>query len=149
MTNRRGSTMEASDRGGRHIPEHTKRAVRKRCGFGCVVCGLPIYHYDHIDEFATVRQHDSYNLALLCPNHHQDKSSGRLSKAAVKHHVASPANKAGSFTSGHWLSLVGEGCLFRVGASTYGCNFGPTKTRYVAFRLHGREVMSFDYEGGI
>lgn len=34
----------------RDIPASVKRAVRQRDGFGCVICGLGIYTYEHIDQ---------------------------------------------------------------------------------------------------
>jgi hypothetical protein len=30
------------------IPLPVKRLVRQQCAFGCVLCGLPLYEYDHI-----------------------------------------------------------------------------------------------------
>ena len=69
--------------------------------FGCVMCGMPVFHYDHIDDYAVVRRHDATNLALLCPNHHQDKTSGRLSRERIKRAYDSPFNKGRSFTSCH------------------------------------------------
>ena len=32
----------------RNMPLPIQREVRQRCGFGCVVCGLPLYEYDHL-----------------------------------------------------------------------------------------------------
>lgn len=88
---------------GRHIPEETKRQVRQDCGFGCVICGMPVFHYDHIEEFAQVRQHTRENLALLCPNHHQDKTSGRLSAEKVLAARQAPFNGGRSRTSNYKL----------------------------------------------
>ncbi len=34
------------------IPLPIQREVRQRCGFGCVICGLPLYDYDHIIGWA-------------------------------------------------------------------------------------------------
>jgi 5-methylcytosine-specific restriction endonuclease McrA len=41
------------------IPEGVKREVRQRCGFGCVICGLPIYEYDHLVPYAQVLSHNT------------------------------------------------------------------------------------------
>lgn len=62
-----------NNRTGRTIPEPVRRLVRKKCGFGCVICGCPIYNYDHIEEFSVVKEHDPENIALLCPTCHMKK----------------------------------------------------------------------------
>jgi len=51
----------------RTIPEGIKRQVRQECGFGCVVCGLAIATYEHIDPpFKTAKDHDPSKIAYLC-----------------------------------------------------------------------------------
>ncbi|GAH43227.1 unnamed protein product, partial [marine sediment metagenome] len=43
----------------RYIPLEIKRAVRQKCGFGCVVCGSTIYQYHHFDPpFNEAKQHN-------------------------------------------------------------------------------------------
>lgn len=69
-----------------------KRAVRQRCGFGCVFCGHPIYEYDHIEEYATVQEHTEDNLVLLCGSHHADKTRGLMTADQVREAAASPFN---------------------------------------------------------
>jgi hypothetical protein len=81
------------------IPDPMKRSVRQRCGFGCVVCGVPIYQYEHMEEYSVVKEHKEDNIILLCPNHHQDKTSGRLSIDEVKKHAENPRNKKTDHTS--------------------------------------------------
>lgn len=36
----------------RNIPLPIQREVRQRCGFGCVICGMPLYEYEHMEEWA-------------------------------------------------------------------------------------------------
>jgi hypothetical protein len=43
-----------------------KREIRQRCGFGCVLCGIRIYQYDHIIDYAQVQEHTADNITLLC-----------------------------------------------------------------------------------
>ncbi|MFF2910016.1 HNH endonuclease [Paenibacillus sp. NPDC057934] len=77
----------------RDIPNPVKRAVRQRCGFGCVICGSPIYHYDHMKEWAIYQRHVAEEITLLCPTHHQEKTSGLLSSDTVESYNANPYNK--------------------------------------------------------
>ncbi|WP_336959168.1 HNH endonuclease signature motif containing protein [Chryseobacterium contaminans] len=65
------------------IGPEIKRIVRQRCGFGCIICGSPIIDYDHIEEYHIVKKHEAENITLLCPNHHREKTLGRLPKEKV------------------------------------------------------------------
>lgn len=59
---------------GRHIPADVARAVRQRDGFGCVVCGLAIYEYEHINpEFSEATEHCADGIVLLCDGCHRKK----------------------------------------------------------------------------
>ncbi len=61
----------------RSIPAEVKREVRKRCGFGCVICGNGIDDYEHVDPpFKDAKEHDPNGIALLCPNCHAKKTRG-------------------------------------------------------------------------
>ncbi len=66
------------------IPLSIQREVRRKCGFGCVICGCPVYDYDHIEEYFVVKEHTAENLVLLCPTHHRKKTKGLLTKETVK-----------------------------------------------------------------
>lgn len=68
----------------RHIPETTKKLVRKACGYGCVVCGSIPYDYDHLKtEFNVADEHDPDDIVLLCNNHHRLKTAGILSAERI------------------------------------------------------------------
>lgn len=62
----------------RSIPLEIKREVRQRCGFGCVICGCPIYEYDHMMDWAIYKRHIASEITLLCAQHHSEKTSGLL-----------------------------------------------------------------------
>jgi hypothetical protein len=76
----------------RDIPLPMQREVRQRCGFGCVFCGLPLYEYDHVSEWATARQHVAENITLLCDRHHREKTNGLLPVEAVRDASQNPYN---------------------------------------------------------
>jgi hypothetical protein len=70
-----------------------RREVRQRCYFGCVICGRMPYEYEHYDpEFKDAKTHSVDRIALLCPIHHRDKTSGRLSVAKIRAAHARPHN---------------------------------------------------------
>ena len=75
----------------REIPSEIKREVRKRCGFGCVVCGSAIYEYEHFDpEFKDAKEHIADGIALLCPTDHRRKEKKLLSREKYLEAIANP-----------------------------------------------------------
>lgn len=89
------------------IPDPMKRAVRQRCGFGCVICGTPLYAYDHIIDYREVKEHKAENLTLLCDSHHREKTNGLLPLAQVQKRNASPYNIQHGVSSPYGLHLDG------------------------------------------
>lgn len=76
----------------RYIPEPVTRQVRQECGFGCVVCGFPLTHYDHFaPEFADITdEHKPEGIALLCGKHHDMRTRNCLSTETVARCRRSP-----------------------------------------------------------
>jgi len=105
------------------IPVAIKRAVRKECGFGCVICGAPVFQYDHILDFAEVKDHTIENLALLCPTHHQDKTSNRLPRGVVAKYRAAPVNLNREISSAHKWFFGGASVQFAIGGNIYETDF--------------------------
>lgn len=103
----------------RPLPEPTKRLVRQRCGFGCVICGNPLIEYDHLVPFAEGGSDHASNLTLLCTEHHAKKTRGLLSEDAVIAADAQPFNRGDEGPSslrvfegvGELAVLIGT-CLF-------------------------------------
>jgi hypothetical protein len=60
------------------IGAEMEKEVRRRCGFGCVMCGLPLYEYDHILGWSNVQRHVAEEITLLCEMHHREKTNGLL-----------------------------------------------------------------------
>ena len=76
----------------RDIPAEVKRAVRQRCGFGCVLCAEAVFEYEHFDpEFTRARRHDASGITLLCPTCHARKTRNLLSARRVRDGNENPA----------------------------------------------------------
>jgi len=85
----------------RYIPAPNRRAIRRRCGFGCVVCGSAIYDYEHIDPpFEEAKEHDPGKMTLLCGRCHDSVTRGIWSKDKVKGHDKNPRCKQDGFSFG-------------------------------------------------
>ncbi|MHA2267650.1 MAG: HNH endonuclease signature motif containing protein [Promethearchaeota archaeon] len=75
----------------RNIPSEIKRMVRKRCGYGCVICGFAIYQYHHFDPpFKDAKKHDPKKIILLCGSHHDLYGKGRLSDITIQRYNEKP-----------------------------------------------------------
>jgi hypothetical protein len=114
----------------RHIPDPIKREVRQRCGFGCVICGLPIYDYHHMEDWANVRCHEAANITLLCDQHHRRATSGLLTQEQVKAANSRPRNVVHGVTAPETLYFEGgmceihlsDGLYFRAEGSQFRCS---------------------------
>lgn len=85
----------------RDIPELIKLLIRQKSGFGCVVCGLGFYDYEHVDpEYNDAIEHDPERITLLCPNHHAEVTRGRLPKSEVLRYMRNPAALKAGFSYG-------------------------------------------------
>lgn len=84
----------------RTIPEPVKRTVRQRCKFGCVICRLAFFQYDHFDpEFKDATQHRPEGICCLCSTCHQEVTSGRYSREFVEKRVKQIAESDAQPTS--------------------------------------------------
>lgn len=102
-----------------HIPEPMKREIRQRCGFGCVVCGLPLYHYEHIFGYHPERGHLLEEITLLCAQHHDLKTRGHLPVELVLEANDAPVNRKTGVTHPQELFYSGETCSVIVGDSVF------------------------------
>lgn len=69
----------------REIPSVTRHAVRRECGFGCVVCGQAICQYHHFDpRFEEAKEHAVSKIALLCGTCHIKAGKKLLSGDSVR-----------------------------------------------------------------
>jgi hypothetical protein len=75
----------------RSIPSDIRRAVRKRCGFGCVYCGKAIAQYEHFDpDFADAREHLASGITFLCGGCHDNVTRKFWSKEKIRMHNNNP-----------------------------------------------------------
>jgi len=75
----------------RYIPADIKHKIRVQCGFGCVICGMGIIQYEHVEpEFSEAREHDPKKMTLLCGACHDKVTRKIWSKEKVKEHAKNP-----------------------------------------------------------
>ncbi len=75
----------------RTIPSDIKRKIRQRTGFGCIVCGLGIFQYEHIKpEFSEAKEHDPDKMTTLCGSCHDKVTRKIWSKNKIIRHNQAP-----------------------------------------------------------
>lgn len=120
------------------IPEDVKRTVRQECYFGCAICGMPFFEYDHIEEYSLVKEHAVANLVLLCPNHHAAKTTGKLSVERLVEARANPAN-ADRGHSKHGFSLEPTRVVeVFLGSNSVECSFPDGNGVHQAIWINGK-----------
>ena len=129
------------------IPLPMQRAVRQRCGFGCVICGQPLYEYHHMTPFAEVQRHTQDNLTLLCDSHHREATNGLLTPEKIAESNRTPRNVKVGVSSPFALHFSGSefevnigGCVFTGGVRHQdgGISFVPISVDdhdFVSFRI--------------
>ncbi len=132
--------------GRKAISRPMKHEVRKRCGFGCVVCGSPFYEYDHIEEYSTVLGHSAENLTLLCPEHHSEKTRGLRTRGQVEWANANPFNRRSQGSSPYPLAYEGSDSRISVGSNEFIHNIGDVYQEPLV--LNGEPVLQFRTEEG-
>ncbi|PTT72209.1 MULTISPECIES: HNH endonuclease signature motif containing protein [unclassified Chryseobacterium] len=104
------------------IPDPIAREVRQRCGFGCVVCGCPIYDYEHMLEWSKVKRHVASEITLLCPTHHRAKTARRLPSFIVEEANKNPFNYRKGLSTPDILYYSGNSAIVKMGDSSFYLN---------------------------
>lgn len=101
----------------RKIPEAVAREVRQNSGFGCVICGLCMWQYDHVDpEFKDCKKHESCGITLLCWQCHGKKTNGFIDKETVLNAMKNPKAKQKGFSNEFFISGRQTPIIFLGGA---------------------------------
>jgi hypothetical protein len=101
----------------RDIPSDVKRRVRRRCGFGCVVCGSAIHTFEHFDPpFRDATAHHEEGITLLCGSHQLESSKGLLSLESIREANANPCCHQRGYAA-HVLDLGNERPRLLIGGS--------------------------------
>jgi hypothetical protein len=127
----------------RNIPLPTQREVRQRCGFGCVLCGMPLYEYEHMEEWANVQRHVAEEITLLCDQHHREKTGGLLPKEAVRQANANPHNLREGVSKPYTLHFSGREAEIVIGGNSFTCEDQGYGTIMVPISIDGVALVGF------
>lgn len=130
------------------IPPEIKREVRKRCGFGCVICGMPLYEYEHMEEWALVKRHVAEEITLLCRQHHGEKTNGLLPKEVVAAANKDPCNLKVGFSKSHFLHYFGDSVRLAIADSCFSFDGLSDGAFFAPLVVDGLVVVGFRVEDG-
>lgn len=125
----------------RNIPLPIQREVRQRCGFGCVICGMPLYEYEHMEEWALVKRHVSDEITLLCDQHHREKTNGFLPKQIVTEANINPYNLREGVSKPYLLHFSGSEAVVEIGGNTFSCADQGYGTAMVPISVDGTPLI--------
>jgi hypothetical protein len=118
-----------------------QREIRQRCGFGCVVCGIPIYDYEHVIEYSEVDEHQADNITLLCPTHHREKTNKLLPLEQLREADANPWNLGTGESTAHHLHFNAASAEVNLGG-----NRQVSATSFSALMVDGQSLVGFNFE---
>lgn len=121
----------------RNIPLPIQREVRQRCGFGCVICGMPLYEYEHMSEWAQVHRHVADEITLLCDQHHREKTGGLLPKGILQKANANPFNLREGVSKPYNLHFSGNQAEIVIGGNSFTCEDQGYGTVMVPISIDG------------
>lgn len=124
------------------------REVRQRCGFGCVMCGRPIYEYDHILGWAKVKRHVASEITLLCDDHHREKTAGFLPNQRVVEANQEPFNIVNGVTAPHTLHYSGREFSLVIGTYIFQGTDRGAGAAGQAIRIDGEPLFGVRLEDG-
>lgn len=130
----------------RNIPLPIKREVRQRCGFGCVICGFPLYEYDHMKEWSKVQEHKAEDITLLCDKHHKEVTTGLLPRERVFEANKNPYNLREGCSSPLSLHFNGESCEVDIGGNIFTADIKSKTFEMLPLIIDGVPLVGFVLE---
>jgi hypothetical protein len=127
----------------RNIPLPIQREIRQRCGFGCVICGLPLYEYEHMLGWTNVQRHVANEITLLCDQHHREKTGGLLPIEAVTQANASPYNLREGTSKPYNLHYSGDECEAVIGSNRFTTQDQGYGTVMIPLLVDGTPLLAF------
>lgn len=134
---------DKSEKSSRNIPLPIQREVRQRCGFGCVICGFPIFEYDHMTGWANVHEHIADDITLLCDKHHKEVTIGLLPREKVIEANKRPYNIVSKVSSELPLHYEGKYAEVHLGGNSFTTFGGDNYSESIPLIIDGIPIIAF------
>ncbi|MBA1296596.1 cell division protein [Pseudomonas lurida] len=130
------------------IQEAMKREIRQRCGFGCVICGIPLYEYEHMLKWSVVKRHVASEITLLCRFHHGQRTSGLLPIEIVREANLAPYNLNAGASSAVMLHFTGRKVDLKLGGNSFNLTDINEGEKFCPLIIDRVPVVSFVHRKG-
>lgn len=130
------------------LPDPLMREVRQRCGFGCVICGLPLYEYEHMLGWAETERHVAEEITLLCDRHHREKTNKLLPASMVQAANANPYNLRAGVTPPFLLHFGAQDCSVNLGGNVFWTSYRGDGTFIIPVSVDATPLIAFVFEQG-
>lgn len=74
------------------VPSSVARQLRREAGYGCCVCGFPVFEYHHIVPFSVEPHFRPEDMMVLCKNCHGRATAGAFPEREQRDAKARPRN---------------------------------------------------------
>lgn len=132
----------------RNIPLPIQRQIRQRCGFGCIICGFPLYEYDHLKGWANVHEHNAEDITILCDHHHREVTSGLLPREKVFEANKYPHNLPIGISTQLPLHYEGDHCEVHIGGNRFTTTASGEYTESIPILVDGVPLIAFIIQDG-
>ncbi len=123
-----------------NIPSDVARQLRQEAGFGCCVCGRPVFQYHHIIPWSEEEHYRPEDMMCLCPNHHDEATQGALKLEEQRRAKSEPENVKKGYTDGQ-LKVSQSVPIVQIGS----CNIVGDGDFFV---VDENSLLGFDIEDG-
>jgi hypothetical protein len=104
---------------------------------------MPLYEYEHMEEWALVERHVAEEITLLCDQHHREKTGGLLPKEAVREANANPFNLQEGVSKPYTLHFSGKQAEVIIGGNSFTCDDQGYGTVMVPISVDGIALVAF------
>ena len=125
-----------------------KRIIRQRCGFGCVICGVPFYEYEHMLKWSVVKRHVASEITLLCRYHHGLRTDNLLPVEIVRDANRAPHNLNGGEVKKAEFFFIGREANILLGGNSFNLNDIRDGEKFWPVVIDGVPMVSFSYSKG-
>jgi len=126
------------------IPEDVKRTVRQRCAFGCVLCGIPLYTYEHMLGWANVQRHLAEEITLLCDRHQRERTNNLLTATQVQEANRDPYNLRTGVSRPYDLHFAGPHCSIGIAGNEFVATDAGTGLVVLPLVIDGHPIVMFE-----
>ena len=104
---------------------------------------MPLYEYEHMEEWAEVKRHVADEITLLCDQHHREKTAKLLPKEVVKEANSNPYNLREGVSKPYNLHFSGKEAEISVGGNVFTCVDHGYGTAMFPISIDGTPILAF------